>query len=188
MRLEEVRGILKKFATLVIAEARNNLKKADKDASGSLSRSLTYAFPENDKSFILQFIGNEYGKYIDKGVRGAIKPYSGQDAAQKPYDKKSVYAYTNKMPPPSKLDKWIVRRGLAPRQKGKFTGRTIDSVGFKKSIQFLVARSIYSKGIKASLFFTKPFEKHLKAVEKELFKEFDVSIDNIFKENKKAKK
>lgn len=181
MRLEEVKEILRKFATNVIVEAQNNLKKDKRDSSGALSRSLTFNMPEDEKSFVLQFLGNYYGKFIDKGVRGALKPYSGSYAAQKPYDKKTVYAYKDKMPPPSKLDKWIVRKGLAPRQKGKFTERKIDKVGFQKSIQFLVARSIYSKGIKASLFFTKPFEKHLKKLEKDLFNEFDVSIENVFK-------
>lgn len=185
MRIEAVKAILSKFAAKVIAEAKSNLKAAGKDSSGGLSNSLAFSFTEGEKEFILQFLGEKYGKYIDKGVKGAIKPYSGADAAKKPYDKKTVYAYTNKMPPPSKLDKWIVRKGLAPRQKGKFTERKISKVGFAKSIQFLVARSIFSKGIKASLFFTKPFEKEIKKLEQELFKEFDLSIDNVFKEDKK---
>ena len=185
MRLEEVRNILQRFAKLVISDAKNNLKRGDKNASGKLSSSLKYKPSEDDKSFMIQFIGLEYGKYQDKGVKGAVKPYKGDEAAQQPFDKKSVYAYTTKQPPykpTSVLDKWIVRRGLAPRDvKGRFTARKVDKVGFAKSIQFLVARSIYSKGIKASMFFTKPFEKHLKVLEKEIFKEFDVSIDNVFK-------
>ena len=181
MRLEQVKSILTKFATKVIAEARSNLKKSGKDVTGGLSNSLAFNFTESEQEFILQFLGEKYGKYVDKGVRGAKKPYSGSDAAKQPYDKKSVYAYTDKMPPPSKLDKWIVRKGLAPRQNGKFTGRKISTVGFKKSIQFLVARSIYSKGIKASLFFTKPFEKNLIKLEQEIFNEFNVSIENVFK-------
>jgi hypothetical protein len=181
MRLEEVRAALNKFAALVIADAKKELKTSKKDSTGNLSNSLEYKLSEDEKTFIVNFLGEKYGKYIDKGVQGAIKPYSGEYAAKQPYDKKSVYAYTDKMPPPNKLDKWIVRKGLAPRQKGKFTGRKIDTVGFKKSIQFLVARSIYSKGIKASLFFTKPFERHLKILEKDLFKEFEVSIDKVFK-------
>ncbi len=62
------------------------------------------------------------------------------------------------MPPPSSLDKWIVRKKLAPRKNGKFTDRKIDKVGFQKSIQFLIARSIFMKGIKPSLF----LQDHLK--------------------------
>ncbi len=181
MRLSEVKKILSNFAKLVISEAKDNLRKEDKNATGNLSESLSYGFSDDDKGFILQFLGNKYGKYQDKGVRGAINPYTGSDAAKKPFDKKSVYAYTTKMPPPSKLDKWIVKRGLAPRENGKFTPRKIDKVGFEKSIQFLVARSIYSKGIKASLFFTKPFEKYFSRLEKEVLKEFNLSIDNVFK-------
>jgi len=179
MRLAEIKKILNQYAKAVILEAKKNLQ--GKGSSGALSKSLDAKVIEDGKSFAVQFIGEKYGKYQDKGVRGAINPYTGKDAAKKPFDKDSVYAYTNKMPPPNKLDKWIVRKGLAPRDKGKFTGRTIDAVGFQKSIQFLVARSIYSKGIKASLFFTKPFEKYTKKLETDLFRELEISIDNIFK-------
>jgi hypothetical protein len=91
------------------------------------------------------------------------------------------------MPPPSKLDKWIVRRGLAPRKKGKFTGRSIKSVGFAKSIQFLIARSIYMKGIKPSLWFTKPFEEAFKELPNKLIEKYGLEaekmIDLIMKEN-----
>ena len=181
MRLEDVRKTLRKFGDLVILEAKKELKTQGKDVTGNLGNSLEAKLGEDEQTFILNFLGLQYGKYVDKGVKGAVKPYGGKDAAKQPYDKKTVYAYTDKMPPPSKLDKWIVRKGLAPRQKGKFTGRKISTVGFEKSIQFLVARSIYSKGLKASLFFTKPFEKHLKNLEKQLFDEFEVSIDKVFK-------
>jgi hypothetical protein len=181
MRIEKVKEILERFALKVIAEAKLNLQRDNKNVSSNLSKSLSHEFDEDEQGFILRFLGAKYGKYVDKGVRGAINPYSGKDAAQKPFDKKTVYAYTDKMPPPSKLDKWIVRRGLAPRERGKFTARRIDTAGFQKSIQFLVARSIYSKGIKASMFFTKPFQKYVTQLEKEIFTEFDVSIENIFK-------
>ena len=56
------------------------------------------------------------------------------------------------MPPSKAFDKWTVRKGIAPRDKeGKFLKR--------QSLNFLIARSIYKKGIRATLFFTKPFEK-----------------------------
>jgi hypothetical protein len=56
------------------------------------------------------------------------------------------------MPPTSKLDKWVVRRGIAPRDdKGRFLPR--------KSVLFMIARGIYFNGIKPSLFLTKPYEQ-----------------------------
>ena len=63
----------------------------------------------------------------------------------------SPFKYKNKMPPSSVFDKWSIRKGIAPRDKeGKFINR--------KSLNYLIARSIFNKGIRATMFFTKPFE------------------------------
>ena len=76
------------------------------------------------------------------------------------------------MPPPRKLDKWIVRKGIAPRDKnGKFMSR--------KTLQFLIARSIFTKGIKPSLFFTKPFNKAFKNLDKDLVDAFRLDVEKL---------
>jgi len=78
------------------------------------------------------------------------------------------------MPPPSKLDKWIVRKGIAKRDaKGRFISR--------KSLQFLIARGIYNNGIKPSLFFTKPFEKAFKNIDADLIKAFKLDVEQLMK-------
>jgi hypothetical protein len=102
---------------------------------------------------------NRYGEFIDKGVSGIKKKYN------------TPYSYKSKMPPPSKLDKWVVRRGIAPRDKeGKFLPR--------KSVLFLIARGIYRNGIKPSLFLTKPFEK--------MRKDLPVKLVTAFREDAKV--
>jgi hypothetical protein len=77
------------------------------------------------------------------------------------------------MPPPSKMDKWIVKRNLkGVRDKdGKFISR--------KSLQFLIARSIYKKGIKPSLFFTKPFEKAFKNINEDLIEAYRLDVQKL---------
>jgi hypothetical protein len=77
------------------------------------------------------------------------------------------------MPPPSKLDKWIVRKGIAPRNK---QGQLIS----RKSLQFLIARSIYRNGIKPSLFFTKPFEAAFKRLPSELVAKYGLDAIKLF--------
>ena len=75
------------------------------------------------------------------------------------------------MPPSSSLDKWGVRKGIAPRDKqGKFIPR--------KSLNFLIARSIFMKGIEPSMFFTKPFEKAFDNLPPELTTAFAIDIEN----------
>jgi hypothetical protein len=102
----------------------------------------------------------EYGLFQDKGVSGKRKKY------------KTPYTYKSKMPPPKKLDKWIVRKGIAPRnEKGQLMTR--------KSLQFVIARGIYINGIKPSLFFTKPFEKAYKRMPNELIQKYGLDLDDF---------
>lgn len=145
---------LEKFRDLVIEESKKSLIRQKKSSSGYLYKSIE-GTPVRASGNSLEFSIKmaDYGTFVDKGVNGRKSAYS------------TPYAYTNKMPPPNKLDKWIVRKGIAPRdEKGKFISR--------KSLQFLIARSIYNNGIKPSLFFTKPFEKYYKNLPQETLEAF----------------
>jgi hypothetical protein len=84
------------------------------------------------------------------------------------------------MPPPKAFDKWTVRKGLAPRGKGgQFKSR--------KGLNFAIARSIFEKGIKPSLFFTKPFEAAFKKLPDDLVDSYGLDVvdlfDSIMKQN-----
>tara|TARA_R110002095_G_scaffold168121_1_gene145878 strand:- start:1002 stop:1433 length:432 start_codon:yes stop_codon:yes gene_type:complete len=141
--LSNVKDELNRFAKYVISQSRANLTRQKKNSSKELYNSLDSEVNVSANSFSLSFLMAEYGVFQDKGVSGVKKKYN------------TKYAYTTKMPPPSKMDKWIVKKGIAPRGKdGKFISR--------KSLQFMIARSIFNNGIKPSLFFTKPFEKAFK--------------------------
>jgi hypothetical protein len=158
MQLKETKNILNKFAKYVIQQSRTNLTKGKKNSSKSLYNSLDFKYKTVNGGIGIQFLMDEYGLYQDKGVSGKKKKYN------------TPFSYKDKMPPSSALDKWSVRKGIAPRDKsGKFIPR--------KSINFLIARSIYNKGIKPSLFFTKPFEKAYKDLPKDLVKGFINDIE-----------
>ena len=92
--------------------------------------------------------------------------------------KSSPYQYTNKQPPSGVLDKWTVRKGIAPRDKsGKFMSR--------KTLKFLMARSIYLSGIRPTMFFTKPFDRGFIKYSDEIVLGF--MEDNIDMEDKNFK-
>jgi hypothetical protein len=167
MNEQETYKHLQKFRDKVIKEARKNLAQKGKNASGKLSDSIDIEVKAMPNSIGIYFDMEEYGIYQDKGVSGVKQKYN------------TPFSYKTKMPPPSKLDKWIVRRGIAPRIKGKFTGRSIKSVGFAKSIQFLIARSIYIKGIEPSLFFTKAVETAYKTLPDELIEKYGLDAEKI---------
>ena len=158
MRLKQTKDILNKFAKYVIQQSRTNLTKNKKNSSKSLYNSLDFKYKAVNGGTGIQFLMDEYGIYQDKGVSGKKKKYN------------TPFSYKDKMPPSSAFDKWSVRKGIAPRDKsGKFIPR--------KSINFLIAKSIYNKGIKPSLFFTKPFEKAYKDLPKDLVKGFINDIE-----------
>ena len=152
---------LKKFRDYVIKESRTNLTKLKKNSSKKLYNSLKGEYKLMANSFSMYFSMEDYGHFQDKGVNGKFKQYG------------APYSYTTKMPRPNKLDKWIVRKGIAPKDKqGRFISR--------KSLQFLIARSIYRNGIKPSLFFTKPFEAAYKRLPEELVTKYGLDAITLF--------
>jgi len=158
--MSETLKALQKFRDLVVTEAKANLRSQGKDSSGKLSNSIEGTVKEMPNSIMLQFGMLPYGNFQDKGVSGTKKKYD------------TPYSYTTKMPPPNKLDKWIVRKGIAPRSKtGKFQSR--------KGIQFAIARSIFYNGIKPSLFFTKPFEKAYKTLPDVLIDKYGLDAEQL---------
>ncbi len=160
--LVNVKEELNRFAKYVISQSRANLTRGKKNSSKDLYNSLDSEVKVSKNSFELSFLMEEYGVYQDKGVSGVKKKYN------------TPYSYTTKMPPPSKMDKWIVKKGIAPRDKsGKFISR--------KSLQFMIARSIFNNGIKPSLFFTKPFEKAFKNLNKDLIEAYKLDVEQLMK-------
>ena len=112
----------------------------------------------------------DYGTFIDKGVSGTKKKRNYVNYKGK--TEKTPYAYTTKQPPMSLLDKWIVRRGIAPRDaKGRFISR--------KSLQFLIARKIFTQGIQGISFFQKPLQLEMRDFYNQVGKAIKEDIENI---------
>jgi hypothetical protein len=161
--LKNVQQELNRFAKYVITQSKANLTRDKKNSSKTLYNSLDYDINVSPNSFSLSFLMEDYGVFQDKGVSGIKKKYN------------TPYSYTNKMPPPSKMDKWIVRKGLkgVRGKDGKFISR--------KSLQFMIARSIYNNGIKPSLFFTKPFKKAFTNLDKDIIKAYQLDVEELLK-------
>lgn len=154
MDLKQSRDLLNSFAKYVVQQSRSNLSKDKKNVSNALHKSIDYDLDFNfdGSGFILQFFMEEYGVYQDKGVSGTKKKY------------KTPFKYSNKYPNIGALDRWTVRKSQLKKKVRDSKGRFIP----RKSLVFLIARKIFLKGIKPSLFFTKPFEKRFATLPKEL--------------------
>lgn len=158
MKTEALERYLNSFGKQVVNRAKGNLQKA-KGGKTNLEKSLSFKVITSADGFSVQFYMDSYGTFVDKGVSGtkvnrSFKDYKGRVIS-------SPYKYTSKQPPSRVLDKWIVKKGIAPRdKKGRFMSR--------KSISFLIARSIKRKGIQGISFFQKPLMLGLKQFGKEM--------------------
>jgi hypothetical protein len=158
MNTEALERYLNSFGKQVVNRAKGNLQKA-KGGGTNLEKSLSFKVVTSAEGFSVQFYMDSYGTFVDKGVSGtkvkrSFKDYKGKTIS-------SPYKYTTKQPPSRVLDKWIVKKGIAPRdEKGRFMSR--------KSISFLIARSIKRKGIQGISFFQKPLMLGLKQFGKEM--------------------
>lgn len=160
MDKEQTYLALQKFQRYVVRESRSNLKKMKKNSSGKLYNSIKGNVKVSKNSFELDFEMLPYGQFQDKGVSGVKKKYD------------TPFTYRDKMPPSRAFDKWMIKRGIAPRNKeGQFQTR--------KGLAYVIARSIYMNGIKPSLFFTKPFEKAYKKLTPELVESFGLDVESL---------
>ena len=168
--LSNVEKELKNFAKYVVTKSRMNLRSSDKNSSGSLSKSLDSDVKISKNSFQLAFMMEEYGVYQDKGVRGKS---SSSKAPNSPF--KFGTGTGRKGGLTEGINKWVKRKRFQFRDKksGKFL--SYDSTAF------LISRSIYHKGIAPSLFFTKPFEKAFKGLNKDLVEAYKLDVEALMK-------
>ena len=161
MDTKNIENYLNSFGKQVVNRSKGNLQKAGK--GGKLEGSIKFKVITTTDGFTVQFYMSSYGQFVDKGVSGTqtkrtFKDYKGK-AIKTPYSYKNSKGHSQ--PPSKALDKWVVRKGIAPRDaSGKFMSR--------KSITFLIARSIGRKGIQGISFFQKPLGLGLKQFGKDL--------------------
>lgn len=159
---------LNKFAKYVVSQSKANLTRQKKNASGNLRNSLGYDLKVSENSFSLEFIMAEYGMFIDEGVHGSKSSYLES--------KNSRFEFSGRFKtiPTKSIDKWVIKRGIKGTRDEK--GRFID----RQSLKYVIAKSIYEKGIKASMFFTKPFEKAFENLPNEIIEAYALDIDDLF--------
>lgn len=173
--LTEVDLVLKRFRDYVIQQARTNLSKGDKNVSKELYNSLKGEVVTDDTFSIVGFSMADYGKFQDQGVKGKT---SSAKAPNSPFKFGSGLGKKGGLT--NGILKWVQARGFQFRDKktGKFM--SYEQTGY------LISRSIFHKGIKASLFFTKPFEAgYKKFIDTDLIKAFGQDVETMIDYNLK---
>ena len=160
--------VLNNFASEVVSRAKKNLVD-EKKSRGDLYNTLKYDVRVEPNLFLVDFLMEPYGAFVDKGVRGKTSTYPETQAAL------SDFRYGSGTGPKGGLTKgietWLNKKRFQWRdKKGKFLSY--------ETMSFLIARSIYNKGIKATMFFTKPYEELIKGLDSEIENSFFLDVEN----------
>jgi hypothetical protein len=169
MEFKEMQKELNDFGKYVVQQSRSNLTKEKHNASKELYNSIGYFVDKTAQGYKLSFEMEDYGMFQDRGVKGVKSNYV--------VNKNSPFSYKQN----SNLigleyhtgvfAKFAKRMGMQPRnKKGQF--------GSYKTMGFILANSIKNKGIKASMFFTKPFEQAFKRLPEELAESLAKDLTN----------
>jgi hypothetical protein len=171
--LNNLQAELQAFGKYVVQQSRSNLTKQKHNVSKNLYNSIHYDLTEKNDDYTLSFIMDEYGTFLDKGVKGA-NPSLVKNGKQKAPN--SPYSYKSKRPPMQPLADWAKKRNIRLRDKeGKF------KKGNYRTIGFILQRSIFAQGMKPTMFFTKPFEVAFERYKKGINKTLIEDLIDIFK-------
>lgn len=187
--LKKVLAELEAYGLNVVSAAKANLNKKKSNSSGALSESITYKITnKNTNSPKIDFYAEDYAKFVDKGVQG-FDPSAMPNGSLNRYNKApgSPYKFGSGKSKGGSLkgaiDKWVIRKGIPNVRDAK--GRFIK----RKTMVYLISRSIWNTGIRATNFFTDAQTKANKNISTKLAKAAasDIEIQFSAKIKKKIK-
>ena len=177
--MSEFKKSIEAYAKYVVQQAKSNLTK-QKKGGGKLYNSLDYIIKQRRDSggrfetgYSVEFLMEDYGVFQDQGVKGKdpskVSPNTEIVGQQAPNSKfrfgsgKSNKTFKDFV---KQMSAWAKRKNVRFRQyktvdgKKKSTGKYAE--GNYKSLGYVIASNIYNRGIRPSMFFTKPFEAGIK--------------------------
>lgn len=161
--LSDMEKLLAEYIEKFLNKAADNLNESQSITTGNLLKSLSFDLEPTRTGYIINFTALDYYKFVDQGVRGAGASSRNQTS---PFKFKFIS--------PSKshqlaIEKWIIRNRLTARatdvNKYGRTGRerkVIDANKGRKTLAYLIARSIKREGLKATNFWSDAFEDTFK--------------------------
>ena len=174
LRLTGLQEALDDFKKYVIQQSKSNLTQG-RSPYGSynntkrLYNSLKGEAKVYAKGYYLNFQMEDHGFYQDQGVKGK---FSSLKAPNSPYKFGSGTGKKGGLT--QGIERWVKSKRFQFRDKQ--TGKFLSY----KSTAFLITRSIYAKGLKPTLFFTKPFNVGYKRLPEELIKKLRIDVEKLF--------
>lgn len=166
MRVEDV---LNTFGKRVIQQSRTNLTKKKKNASKDLYNSLKYKLNVKKNKYELSFEMEDYGSFVDRGVKGAGGVRKSTSKFKRTNNKGKLWKLKKVTNNDFKFGK---SGGISPKHFTKWA----KSKGLSP---FAVAKSVYHTGLETTNFFTKPLENEFNKLPDDLLNGMLGEIDLI---------
>jgi len=165
-----VKNALDDFGQYIVKQSRSNLTRKGKKDTSSLYKSLDYDLKVSKNSFELTFLMEDYGKFVDKGVKGVS---SSAKAPTSPFKFGSGTGQKGGLT--NGIKGWTCRKRIQfkDRNSGKFLSY--------ESTAFLIMRSIYQKGLETTNFFERPFELAFKRLPDDIVEAYGLEVDSLLK-------
>jgi hypothetical protein len=187
--LKRVVAELEAYGLNVVSAARANLKKKKSNSSGTLTNSITYKIEnKTGDNPSIDFYAEEYAKFVDKGVQGfnpALMPNGSLNRYNKAPSSPYKFGSGNFRGGSSlrgAIDRWVIQKGIPNVRDAK--GRFIK----RKTMVYLITRSIWNTGLRATNFFTDAQTKADKSISTKLAKAAAKDIEIKFSESIKKRK
>ncbi len=167
---ENTLQVLTDFSKYVVKQSRTNLTKGGRNVSKQLYDSIGYDVKVSKNSFELGFKMQDYGQFQDQGVRGKS---SSSRAPRSPF--KFGTGSGAKGGLTNGIDTWVKRKRIQfkNRKSGKFMSY--------ENTAFLIRNSIYNKGLKPTMFFSKPFEAGFINLPDDVIQAYGLDVENFLK-------
>ena len=172
---KEIQKELSRFAKSVIRQSKQKLGRSN------LAKSLKSKVKVSDNSMELTFLMEDYGGFVDEGVKGKnpskVSPNAKIRGQQAPRSKYRFGTGSSR----GTMRSFAKKMSLFARQKGLTfkNGKTdYDAMGW------VVAKNIYYRGLKPTLFFTKPFQKEFRKLPDSIIAKYGLDMEKWLNEIK----
>jgi len=165
-----LKNTLELFAKRVKQQALSNLSKSKKNNTRQLYESVKTEVKVSKNSFQLTILMEDYGMFVDQGVKGKT---SSTRAPNSPFKFGSGKGKEGGLT--EGILKWTQFKRI--QFKNIKTGKFLSY----KSTAYLITRSVYNKGIKPTNFITKPFENEFKKLPDQLIKDYALELNSFIK-------
>ena len=121
-------------------------------------------------SFELGFKMQDYGQFQDLGVRGKS---SSSRAPRSPFKFGTGSGVKGGLT--NGIDNWVKRKRI------QFKNRKLGKFMSYENTAFLIRNSIYNKGLKPTMFFSKPFEDGFLRLPDDVIQAYGLDVENFLK-------